>query len=108
MQRSGSSARAARAVCGQRVQGSDSWADFWAAVAWPVLGSEGMETSLGETCSAASRGGEKLCKGVEQLLTCLPVREEVQMGGKDSKDGRREGVREILHRDIQHKMLHHL
>ena len=25
-------------------------------------------------------GGEQLCKGVEQLLTCLPVREEVQVG----------------------------
>ncbi len=52
----------------------------------------------------ASRGGEKLCKGVEQLLICLPVREEVQMGGKESKDGRREGVRQILHQDIQHKI----
>ena len=97
-------ARCGKHVCWQRVEGSDSWA----AVAWQVLGSEGMESSLGETCSAASRGGEKFCKGVEQLLTCLPVREEVQMRGKESKDGRREGVREILHRDIQHKMLHHL
>lgn len=80
-QRSGSSARA----------GIEEWNRVW-----------------GRPAQRRRGGGEKLCKGVEQLLTCLPVREEVQMRGKESKDGRREGVREILHRDIQHKMLHHL
>ena len=100
-------ARCGKRVCGQRVEGSDSWADSWAAVAGPVLGSEGMETSMGETCSAASRGRPKALYG-HGAAANLSACERGSAGRIGGKNGRREGVREIMHRDIQHKMLHHL